>query len=358
MQLHQVLVGAREGDAITQIAINLRTILGRFGRSQIFAHHVDPSVASSVGSINDLAAQCGPGDVVVLHVSIGDAEVRDAVYDTGARLWVWYHNITPAELFGGDLYFAGLLRAGRQQLVDAKERIERLVAVSEYNRRDLIGMGFDEIDVVPGLLDPFRLAAQPSDPGFAREISRRVPGAMILFVGQLMPHKRPEILIAALHEFLLHTAPDATLVLAGHHPSQNYLDRITVFTASMGLDERVWITGGLSDPCLAELYRRADLLTTASAHEGLCLPVVEAMAMSVPVVASGCGALPETMAGSGVVVESDSPSSYTDAWRSVMGGANRPTLMSSGRRRARELSLPVSTAHAHAAVEEWLTPPG
>jgi glycosyltransferase involved in cell wall biosynthesis len=44
------------------------------------------------------------------------------------------------------------------------------------------------------------------------------------------------------------------------------------------------------------------VFVSASDHEGLCVPLLEAMASDVPVIAKQVGAIPETVAGAGVLV--------------------------------------------------------
>ena len=357
MRIHQVLVGAREGDAITQIALNLQAVVREFGSAELFARHVDPTVAGRVRSIDELAGSTSPSDVVLLHVSIGDDVVWDAVVATGARIWVSYHNITPASFFAADPGFSAQLERGRQQLHDLGPRIERVFTESDFNRRDLETMGIEGAVVLPGMLDPFRLTGLPSDPHFGRQVIDRTPGALILFVGQILPHKRPDLLVAAHHLIVSHHLPDATLVLAGHHPSVRFARQLSDFAASLGLGRRVWITGGLPDSRLAELYRRADVLVTASQHEGLCLPVLEAMAMSVPVVVSDHGALPETVGDCGIVVTCDSAPGYAEALVMALEPERRTSMVLRGRARARSLSLDRASAAAAAAIRPWLDPP-
>src|SRR4029079_5030446 len=50
-------------------------------------------------------------------------------------------------------------------------------------------------------------------------------------------------------------------------------------------------------------YRWADVYVSLSEHEGFCVPLVEAMAADVPVLAYGAGAVPETLGGAGVLFE-------------------------------------------------------
>jgi glycosyltransferase involved in cell wall biosynthesis len=55
------------------------------------------------------------------------------------------------------------------------------------------------------------------------------------------------------------------------------------------------------DDDLAAYYRWADAYISLSEHEGFCVPLVEAMATDVPVLAYAAGAVPETLGGAGVV---------------------------------------------------------
>jgi glycosyltransferase involved in cell wall biosynthesis len=65
--------------------------------------------------------------------------------------------------------------------------------------------------------------------------------------------------------------------------------------------ERFWFTGPVPDVDLAAFYRHASAYISLSEHEGFCVPLVEAMAADVPVLAYGAAAVPETLGGAGIV---------------------------------------------------------
>ena len=67
------------------------------------------------------------------------------------------------------------------------------------------------------------------------------------------------------------------------------------------LPDRFWFTGPVPDEDLAAFYRWADVYVSLSEHEGFCVPLVEAMAADVPVLAYAAGAVPETLGGAGVL---------------------------------------------------------
>ena len=69
------------------------------------------------------------------------------------------------------------------------------------------------------------------------------------------------------------------------------------------LPERFWFTGSVPNVELAAYYRHAHVYVSLSEHEGFCAPLVEAMAMDVPVLAYAAAAVPETLGGAGVLFD-------------------------------------------------------
>jgi glycosyltransferase involved in cell wall biosynthesis len=67
------------------------------------------------------------------------------------------------------------------------------------------------------------------------------------------------------------------------------------------LPDRFVFTGPVPEEDLAAYYGRADVYVSLSEHEGFCVPLVEAMASDVPVLAYAAGAVPETLGGAGVL---------------------------------------------------------
>jgi glycosyltransferase involved in cell wall biosynthesis len=66
----------------------------------------------------------------------------------------------------------------------------------------------------------------------------------------------------------------------------------------------------LEDASGAELraaYAAADALVMLSAHEGFCVPLIEAMALGTPIIALGSSAIPWTLQGAGLVWDEADP---------------------------------------------------
>ena len=70
-----------------------------------------------------------------------------------------------------------------------------------------------------------------------------------------------------------------------------YRDALNVLMARIGT-RNVSFTGPISDQARNAWYERADVYISMSVHEGFCVPLIEALAHGVPVVARGAGAVP------------------------------------------------------------------
>jgi glycosyltransferase involved in cell wall biosynthesis len=161
-----------------------------------------------------------------------------------------------------------------------------------------------------------------------------VHGPLALFVGQLLPHKRPELLVEALHAVATYLIPEAHLVLVGAKRIPRFAAAVQRQIVELGLGN-AWITGAISQAELRAYYERADLFVTASDHEGFCVPLLEAMSFGVPIVARGTSAIPETLAGAGIVLDpQDGPLVFAEAWANVATDSSvRDQLVARGRAR-------------------------
>jgi glycosyltransferase involved in cell wall biosynthesis len=66
-------------------------------------------------------------------------------------------------------------------------------------------------------------------------------------------------------------------------------------------------TGHVDDEDLVAYYRLGHVFLCLSEHEGFCVPVLEAMAVGLPVVAYDAGAVAETLRGAGVLLKDKTP---------------------------------------------------
>jgi glycosyltransferase involved in cell wall biosynthesis len=301
LRADQLLSGFAEGDAISQDALLLQAVFRELGfDSDLFAPRlfIDPSAAHRVRPVEDYAGR--PGDLAILHDVLAPDAVR-AFQSTPARRVLRYHNITPASYFDAfDPPLAARLNAARVALRAAAESARAVWSVSAFNAGELAEWGIPKSRVLPLLFSEDRFCAAP-DPGVLARIAG--PLENILFVGRLAPNKRVEELIFAFHWYHRGVNPQSRLIVAGSDRScPRYAAMLRLLAHVLGLSN-VCFEGFASPAGLATLYSKASLFVTASEHEGYCLPLIEAMAAGVPVIARRTGGMPEALGGAGLLFE-------------------------------------------------------
>lgn len=139
---------------------------------------------------------------------------------------------------------------------------------------------------IPNGVDLSRFAH--GDPREARE-KLRLPAAALVVgtVGRLDPVKDQAALVHALAA-LLPAHPEALLVVAGDGPCRNDLMRLAL---DLGVERQIRLLGDCPDVPL--VLSAMDVFVLPSVAEGMSNTVLEAMASSLPVVATRVGGNPE-----------------------------------------------------------------
>ena len=298
-RIDQLVVSAVPGDAITTAALELQPLLAENGPSGLYARYIHPQMEGRF-EFPEARAALRPADresgVLLYHASIGEPTLRELLLHGPERLVVNYHNISPAEAFRPyDPEFAGRLEAGREEVAALAGRAVLALANSAYSAAELTAAGYTQVRVAPLLPDWDRLVSAVVPPDVQHRIDTFADGPVVLFVGQLLPHKRPDFLVHTAHVLTTYLRGDARVVLVGAPRLARYERVLRADVAELNLERYVEMTGAVTDVELAAWYRRADVFLSASEHEGLGVPLVEAMAFDVPVVARDLAAVPETV---------------------------------------------------------------
>lgn len=120
----------------------------------------------------------------------------------------------------------------------------------------------------------------------------------ILSVANHYQHKNLATLVKAFAK-LPNYLSEVKLVLVGQLPDslvgmrRDRCDDIRQLVKNLGLEDRVYVTGYISDRELAWYYHHAALFAFPSVFEGFGMPPVEALGMGLPVLTTGCTAIPE-----------------------------------------------------------------
>jgi glycosyltransferase involved in cell wall biosynthesis len=135
----------------------------------------------------------------------------------------------------------------------------------------------------------------------------RLENGYILNVGGIHERKNLVRLIHAFSRLVGQHGYPGRLLITGTVSGFPYIERMKrlcdAAVRESGMEERVIFTGFISDEELDTLLRRADILVYPSLYEGFGIPVIEAMQVGTPVVASAIGGTAEVAGGAALLVD-------------------------------------------------------
>jgi alpha-1,3-rhamnosyl/mannosyltransferase len=255
-------------------------------------------------------------------------------------------------------YFSSARLAYLRWMMPRSVRRAAVVAVPSAFVRgtviDAFGADPDRVVVVPHGVP----ATPPADP-LAIENARRRYGLgarqYLVYPAITHPHKGH----AALLGMMAALDGDVALVLVGG-PGAADADVATAIN-DRGLAGRVVRTGRIPDSDRDALIAGAAALVFPSEYEGFGAPLVEAMALDTPVVASAQPAVREVVGDAGVVVNANGEDANGEdageAWAAAVLTAisRRDELIVAGRERRRQYTLEASGAALAAAYRQAAT---
>jgi len=206
---------------------------------------------------------------------------------------------------------------------------DRVVVTSPATAAEIAAMGVDAAAthvVVPGT-EKARPASGSSS-----------GGPVLLCVASLIPRKGHLLLLSVLSAMRDLPWRLDCVGATDRHPATARAVRDAIRNA--GLAERVSLHGALSDAALAARYDRSDLFVLASRHEGYGMAFAEALAHGLPVVASGGGAVRDTVPPTaGMVVPAGDGAALAAALAAVIADRRLSHRLRTGARAA-GLALP------------------
>ncbi|MDZ4158831.1 MAG: glycosyltransferase family 4 protein [Anaerolineaceae bacterium] len=219
---------------------------------------------------------------------------------TSPRFILWHHDLA----WKMSNYLEDLHPGYPWDLLRTPWQGARQVTVSEARRQELVelmNIPLWEITVVPAGVDMAAFLNLSTRSVARLKMFRLNQSAPILLTPvRVTKRKNLELAISTLAA-LRHEMPQAALVVTGppgaHNPAnQKYLRKLKKMRSALGLDSAVHLLAesmpeGLSDDCVADLFRVADALLLPSRDEGFGIPILEAGLARMPIFCSNLGSL-------------------------------------------------------------------
>jgi len=192
-------------------------------------------------------------------------------------------------------------RLGREELKSLVPHVNLALADSEYNRQELLGLGFKNSDVFPLFIDFEKYEKPLSHFMYSLFNDERTN---VLFVGRVVPNKRIEDLIKVIFYYKKYISPLVRLIVVGKTSSlPKYYQSLVRLADEFYLNpEEIFFAGHIPDEELFAIYKASDVFLSMSEHEGFGLPFIESMIFDLPVIAYDSTAVPYTLGGAGVLV--------------------------------------------------------
>jgi glycosyltransferase involved in cell wall biosynthesis len=328
--------------------------LGYESEFYVDAPHLDKVGGAKIFS--DFPHQIASSDLTIVQFSSYSA-LATMLVARRVPVVVYYHNVTPAE------YFLPWSPATARTQTEARNQIAMLAetavlafAASDYSARELVSMGYSNVVVLPVFFTPtLPSVTSPiesiADPTLRARLERQ--GTRWLYVGRLLPHKAPHDLLVAFAEYLATYDSSAILDLVGADFSTEYTSALHQIVDELKIADRVLFWGSVDEELLELLYRAADVYVSTSLHEGFCVPILEAFAHHLPVVAVDAGAVPETLGSGGLLVPPSEPAQFATAVASLKEDQKvRRTLIDGGAAQLRTYGPARSVTSFQAIIRE------
>lgn len=299
MRIVQIVCSLAYGDGVSKCLLMMKQVLDKYNyENLIMSQLVDQQVKEEVILFDNLKdIELAEEDIIIYHFCYGQALNYD-IEGLPNRKIIVYQNVTPACFFRklDDKAFE-LSLIGEY---DAKQTVKhylKCITMSAFSKTDLINMGWDkqDVSVIPLIQLPKQIECKPKEVNTEDEVC-------ILFIGRIAPNKKHEDIISAFDYYRKNVNHNSRLTLVGKAEYTEYEEMLHRILQENQV-EGVEFTGHISNEELEELYAKADVFLCMSEHEGLCIPLLEAMERQVPVIAYNAAAIPDTMGDAGILVD-------------------------------------------------------
>lgn len=151
-------------------------------------------------------------------------------------------------------------------------------------------------------------------------------------------HKNHESLLEAYALYRTTAGSEAwELVLTG--AANERMTAVRAFAAKLGLESKVHFAGYVSDDNMVRLWREAGALVFPSLHEGFGIPLLEAMAHGLPILASNATAIPEVVGEAALLVDASQIDELAAGITRIIDDSNlRRSLVARGHDRLRKFA--------------------
>jgi glycosyltransferase involved in cell wall biosynthesis len=234
-------------------------------------------------------------------------------------------------------------------------RSNKIITISEFSRNEILNeycVPFDKIVVTHLAVDRDDFKINHKTESMNTLVQFRINQPYILAFSSAYYNKNISRLIEAFLEAKKNNKIKHKLILIGHSPHP--IDNEKYAKLNLKNSDIIW-TGYLNKQQVIDILKHADFLIFPSFYEGFGLPILEAMAVGIPVVCSKAASLPEVAGDAAVFFDPFSVKDIAVSIESVaINSPLRAKLKQKGFENLKRFSWKKSAAETVSVYEELL----
>lgn len=281
-------------------------------------------------------------DVIHAHLSVKIDGLAALLHANRKKIPLVATHHADTNVYSGFIHKSGLVSLYSKYLTNLiLSHADVIISPSEYyiNESRFLGKYRDKIVAIP-----YGVNIEEFDISYSKEKCRAKLGFpidenIILFVGNLIAYKGPEVLVKAMPR-IVKEVPNTKLIFVGSGEMKEELKRLS---KNLGVNKYVKFAGFVEGNLKSMHYRAADVfcLPSTLSTESFGIVNLEAMACGIPIVASKIGGIPAVVKDgeNGLLVPPKDSRVLADAIIYLLENENRREKMGKdGRKKAEDYS--------------------
>ena len=199
--------------------------------------------------------------------------------------------------------------------VKGLKKADRILAISEYTKRDVIkrlGYPKEKIFVAYPAVDHSRYKKLKKDKEIAKKYNISSDSFNIIYVGNEEPRMNVELIIQSIAE-LKKQNKKIRFIKVGTPNSEGRRQVLLKLIRNLNLKNEIVFTDHVDEKDIPQLYNLVDVLVYPLAYAGFGLPPLEAMACGCPVITSNTSSLPEVVGNAAIIIKLTNSKELTNA---------------------------------------------
>lgn len=250
--------------------------------------------------------------------------IWEAPLHTHKSLVVTIHDMTPF-LFP-QLRGEKVSKNQRKRTIRVVKKADRLICISHATAEDLIKF----VPTAKGKIAIVHLGVEEN----FQPLNYVKKEKIILAVGTIEPRKNLQLLFKAFLKLPKKLQDEYQIWIVG---ARGWFDS-QIFGVAEALGDRIKFCGFLSDRELVEAYNKATIFAFPSLYEGFGLPLLEAMACGLPIIANNVSSIPEVVGDAAMLLTNDVDRWQASLNRLLTDASLRANMRHAGLRQAKKFS--------------------